>query len=114
MIFFLYHCTSPRSEFPIGVLVIVVMETLLPKVFRIDMEKEREKYQKELEENMAGEKKMKPQPLNFMILSFVAIIGIAVGSITIPLGGSFIISFVSATPASLLSIANFQKRFKKR
>ena len=73
--------------FPIGVLVIVVMETLLPKVFRIDMEKEREKYQKELEENMAGEKKMKPQPLNFMILSFVAIIGIAVGSITIPLGG---------------------------
>ena len=31
--------------------------------------------------------KMKPQPLNFMILSFVAIIGIAVGSITIPLGG---------------------------
>ena len=26
------------------------METLLPKVFRIDMEKEREKYQKELEE----------------------------------------------------------------
>ena len=38
--------------FPIGVLVIVVMETLLPKVFRIDMEKEREKYQKELEENM--------------------------------------------------------------
>ena len=30
---------------------------------------------------------MKPQPLNFMILSFVAIIGIAVGSITIPLGG---------------------------
>ena len=65
----------------------VVIETLLQKVFLIDLEKEREKYQKELEENMAGEKKMKPQPLNFMILSFVAIIGIAVGSITIPLGG---------------------------
>ena len=36
--------------FPIGVLVIVVMETILPKIFRIDMEKEKEKYQKELAE----------------------------------------------------------------
>ena len=67
--------------------MIVVMETLLPKVFCIDMEKERENYQKELEENQVGEKAVKPQPLNFMILSFVAMIGIVIGNITIPLGG---------------------------
>lgn len=36
--------------FPMGVLVIVVMISVLPKIFRIDLEKEKEAYQKEIRE----------------------------------------------------------------
>lgn len=72
--------------FPMGVLVIVVMISLLPKLFRIDMEKEKEVYQKEISQD-AEKITVKEQPLNFMLISLVAIIGIIVGGITIPLGG---------------------------
>ena len=77
--------------FPIGVLVIVVMISLMPKVFRIDMAKETEDYEKELSQIAESGRQIKPQPLNFMILALVTVIGIAVGNITIPLGsfGSF-------------------------
>lgn len=77
--------------FPIGVLVIVVMISLLPKVFGIDMEKEKEKYQLELNAIADSGKKIKEQPINFMVIAFVTVIGIIVGNITIPLGsfGSF-------------------------
>jgi putative transport protein len=77
--------------FPIGVLVIVVMISLLPKFFGIDMEKEKEEYRKELNESADTEKKIKEKPLDFMTMSLVAVIGIIVGNITIPLGsfGSF-------------------------
>lgn len=76
--------------FPMGVLVIVVMISVLPKIFRIDLEKEKEAYQKEIRE-AGGSETGKEQPLNFMIISLVAVIGIIVGGITIPLGslGSF-------------------------
>lgn len=77
--------------FPMGVLVIVVMLSALPKLFRIDMEREKENYQKEMNEVSGGGKTAKEPPLNFMVMSLVAVIGIIVGSITIPLGsfGSF-------------------------
>lgn len=77
--------------FPIGVLVIVVMLSLIPKVCRIDMAKEMELYQKELDAIDDTGKKITPQPLNFMIMALVVVIGIMVGNITIPLGslGSF-------------------------
>lgn len=77
--------------FPIGVLVIVVMLSLMPKIFRIDMAKETELYQQELNAIEETGKKIKPQPLNFMLLALVVVIGILVGNITIPLGslGSF-------------------------
>lgn len=77
--------------FPIGVLVIVVMISILPKVFGIDLEKEKERYRLELNAIGDSGKKAKEQPLNFMVIALVAVIGIAVGNITIPLGsfGSF-------------------------
>lgn len=72
--------------FPMGVLVIVVMISILPKLFRIDIEKEKEAYQKEINE-AGGIATGREQPLNFMIISLVGLIGILVGGITIPLGG---------------------------
>lgn len=77
--------------FPIGVLVIVILISLLPKIFGIDMEKEKEDYEQELKETGDIERHIKEQPLNFLTMSLIAVIGIFVGNITIPLGpfGSF-------------------------
>lgn len=77
--------------FPMGVLVIVVLVSILPKLFRINLEKEKADYEQELKEIAASGKQIKEQPLNFLTMSLVAVIGIFVGNITIPLGklGSF-------------------------
>lgn len=77
--------------FPIGVLVIVVMLSVLPKIFGIDMERERKLYQQELDSIADSGKKIPEVPLNFMTIALVVVIGIIVGNITIPLGnfGSF-------------------------
>lgn len=77
--------------FPMGVLVIAILIPIIPKLFGIDIEKEKENYQKEMNEVNSSGKSVKEQPLNFMVISLVAVIGILVGSITIPLGslGSF-------------------------
>ena len=77
--------------FPIGVLVIVVMISAFPKLFRIDVEKEKVLYQKELDAIADTGKKIPETPLNFMTIGLVVVIGIIVGAITIPLGsfGSF-------------------------
>ncbi len=77
--------------FPIGVLVIVILISILPKIFRIDIEKEKQEYQKELEQSMAGKSQVEYAPLDFGVMAFVGVIGIFIGNITIPLGnlGSF-------------------------
>lgn len=77
--------------FPIGVLVIVLMISLLPKLFGIDVAAEKLAYEKELKESAGAEKKLKDGPLDFMIIALVAVIGILIGNIKIPLGsfGSF-------------------------
>lgn len=72
-------------SFPIGVLVIVLMISLLPKLFGIDVAAEKLAYDKELREAVPADKG-KDGPMNFMVLALVAVIGIIVGSITIPLG----------------------------
>ena len=73
--------------FPIGVLVIVLMISLLPKLFGIDVAAEKLAYEKELSESTSTEKKLKDGPLDFMVIALVAAIGILIGNIKIPLGG---------------------------
>ena len=73
--------------FPIGVMVIVVMISALPKLFGIDVAAEKAAYEKELQESAVNEKKIKDGPLDFMVLGLVAVIGILIGNIKIPLGG---------------------------
>ena len=72
--------------FPIGVLVIVVMISALPKLFGINVADEKAAYEKELQESAANEKKLKDGPLDFMVLGLVAAVGILIGNIKIPLG----------------------------
>lgn len=82
-------------SFPIGVLVIVLMISLLPKLFGIDVAAEKLAYDKELSEAAPADKG-KDGPMNFMVLALVAVIGIIVGSITIPLGSFGELSLGSA------------------
>ncbi len=72
--------------FPIGVLVIVLMISLLPKLFGIDVAAEKLAYEKELAESTSSEKKLKDGPIDFMVIALVAVIGILIGNIKIPLG----------------------------
>lgn len=72
--------------FPIGVLVIVIMISFLPKLFGIDVAAEKAAYELELQSDVSNEKKLKDGPLDFMVLAFVAAIGILIGNIKIPLG----------------------------
>lgn len=75
--------------FLVGVFVIVILISVIPKLCRIDMEEERRKYQLELSQTRT--KSVEEAPLNFMTVSLAACIGIIAGNITIPLGklGSF-------------------------
>ena len=72
--------------FPMGVLVIVVLISLLPRIFHIDLEKEKAEYEKEINQIENKKENEKIQPLNFMTMAVAAVIGIMIGNINIPLG----------------------------
>ena len=72
--------------FPMGVLVIVVLISLLPRIFHIDLEKEKAEYEKEINQIETKKENEKIQPLNFMTMAVAAVIGIMIGNINIPLG----------------------------
>lgn len=72
--------------FPMGVLVIVVLISLLPRIFHIDLEKEKAEYEKEINQIENKKENEKIQPLNFMTMAVAAVIGILIGNINIPLG----------------------------
>ena len=72
--------------FPMGVLVIVVLISLLPRIFHIDLEKEKAEYEKEIKQIENKKENEKIQPLNFMTMAVAAVIGILIGNINIPLG----------------------------
>lgn len=59
--------------FPIGVMVIVVMISALPKLFGIDVAAEKAAYEKELQESAVNEKKIKDGPLGLLVLGLVAV-----------------------------------------
>lgn len=71
--------------FPMGVLVIVILLSVLPKILRIDFQKESARYEKEIS-TVEGEKEIVPVPLNFSTIALVAALGLLLGSIEIPLG----------------------------
>ena len=62
------------------------MISFLPKLFGIDVAAEKAAYELELQSDVSNEKKLKDGPLDFMVLAFVAAIGILIGNIKIPLG----------------------------
>lgn len=77
--------------FPVGVFVIVILISVMPKIFGIDVKKEKAEYEKEIKLAAEGMEKEKVQPLNFMTMAIAAVVGLLIGNINIPLGklGSF-------------------------
>lgn len=72
--------------FPVGVFVIVIMITVMPKLFGINVEREKELYMKELSEQPVNSHKIEDRPVSFIGFSIVAVVGMLLGEITIPLG----------------------------
>ncbi len=97
--------------FPVGVLVIVLMMQFLPLIFRIDVEEEKKKYKAELETAPQPAKEHKDGPLDFIAFGLVIMIGIAIGSITIPLGplGSFSLGAAGGILLSALILSHIGK-----
>jgi len=72
--------------FPFGVLVIVILISVLPKIFKIDIDKEMEQFEKELSSVKNSNDKIPAGKLDFISIGITVMVGYAVGNITIPLG----------------------------
>lgn len=71
--------------FPMGVLVIVIILSVLPKLLRIDTNKEIERYKAEISTVSTGQD-IEPVAINFGIIGLVAALGLILGNIEVPLG----------------------------
>lgn len=75
--------------YPFGVLGVVLFVQLIPKLMRADMAKERALLSSEkTEEKSEGRKLFEIEPLGLAPLALAVVIGLAVGSIKIPLSGA--------------------------
>ena len=72
--------------FPVGVFVIVIMISVMPKLFKIDVKKENMQYLEELKKHPEHGKKIEDKPVDFLVFGLVAVIGMLLGQVTIPLG----------------------------
>ena len=72
--------------FPVGVFVIVILITIIPKLFKIDIEEEKRQYFKETQAMEGNTQSSKDQPVDFLAFGIVVVLGILLGKISIPLG----------------------------
>lgn len=72
--------------FPVGVFVIVIMISVMPQIFKINVEEEKRLYHEELEKQPIHKENVKDHPVDFLVIGFVVVVGMIVGDITIPLG----------------------------
>jgi len=73
--------------YPFGVVGVVLFVQLVPKIFKTDMQKERDQYQKVVKAETAEVKKKKLvfDPLGYFGFALAVVLGILLGKITIPL-----------------------------
>lgn len=72
--------------FPVGVFVIVILITIMPKMFRIDIEEEKRQYFQDMKLQEEDTQKAKDPSVDFLVFGLVAALGILLGKIAIPLG----------------------------
>lgn len=72
--------------FPVGVFVIVIMITIMPKIFGINVEKEKQLYMEELNSQEGKTSEIEEKHVDFLLFGVIAVVGMMFGSITIPLG----------------------------
>lgn len=72
--------------FPVGVFVIVILITIMPKLFGIDIEKEKQEYLKSMEEQEGAVQKREDPKVDFLVFGIVVALGLLLGKLSIPLG----------------------------
>ncbi|WP_337955052.1 hypothetical protein [Garciella nitratireducens] len=74
--------------YPFGVIIVILFVNFVPTIFKIDIEKERENYRKEMEvaRQSANIKEIKPVKFDLVAFAFTCFIGYTVGSINVPMG----------------------------
>lgn len=82
--------------YPFGVIGVVLFVQLVPQMFKTDMQKERQQYQKIVVESVTTKPKaFQFDPLGYFIFALAVALGILLGKITIPLPGG--VSFALGT-----------------
>lgn len=97
--------------FPVGVFVIVVLITLMPKLFKIDIEEEKRQYYAEMKEQGKKEQDKKDPQVDFWVFGLVVALGIFLGKISIPLGnmGKFTLGSGGGVLIAALLCSHFGK-----
>lgn len=96
--------------FPFGVLVIVIMISILPRIFGIEVKKEAEDFQKEMVKE-GNTSNLPDKKLDFASIGIVVLIGFLIGSINIPLGilGKFSLGTAGGVLLSALVLSHIGK-----
>lgn len=108
--------------FPFGLLTIILSVVFLPKIFRIDVEKERDEFTASMEESMKEESlrevaadsavlnKIKESKFNLMAFAFVCFLGYFLGTFKFSLGsGEFSLGTSGGVLVSALACSHFGK-----
>ncbi|HAK05204.1 MAG TPA: permease [Firmicutes bacterium] len=105
--------TGYGLAYPFGVIGVVLFVQLMPRIFKTDMQKEREQFQKVAIQQTIVEKPKKLlsiDPLGLFGFAFAIFLGILLGKITIPLPGG--VSFSLGTSGGPLIVGLLFGHFK--
>lgn len=97
--------------FPFGLLTIILSVVFLPKIFRIDVDKEREEFAAGMQEAAAdSDEKVKEGKFNLMAFTFVCVLGYFLGTFKFSLpGGSFSLGTSGGVLVAALGCSHFGK-----
>ena len=74
--------------YPFGVVIVILFVNFVPSIFKIDVEKEKERYRMEMKAAMSSIdiKEIKPVKFDLVAFALTCFVGYTVGSINIPMG----------------------------
>ncbi|PJI08524.1 MULTISPECIES: hypothetical protein [Clostridium] len=108
-----YVSSGFTAAFPFGVVTIILSMAILPKIFRIDIEKEKEEFSSAMSEVAADSEKENDKEVSFDLAAFalVCFVGYFLGSINIGLGklGQFSLGTPGGVLISALVFSNVGK-----
>lgn len=95
--------TGYAVAYPWGVIIVIIMMQIIPKVFRIDLDKEYEKFNNEMRVDEVEHKKIKTVNFNLVSFGSVCVFGYFIGMAKIYMGESLGWFSLSATGGVLIA-----------